>query len=71
MNFPTSRGLLCHADTPAEAANSVANVVRFMSTALLHVGDGGTIDEDADGVRIILETCADTLDFHFRKGGGS
>lgn len=57
--------LLVHSDDPTEAAHSVAAVCRFMAAAMdrTNVGDA----DIADGARVILETCATTLEHHFVK----
>lgn len=62
--------LLVHSNDATEAANSVANVCRFMARALDDGSDALDRDE-RDGARVILETCAETLERHFTKGGAA
>lgn len=62
--------MLCHSEDKDEAVTSVSNVIRFMSRAMAACGSD-IVDGEVDGARIILETCADTLDSHFATGGAA
>lgn len=58
---------LAHSDDHREAAQSVANVVRFMAGAINDRTEA-LDQQERDGVRLILETCAETLERHLAKG---
>lgn len=55
---------LVASETKTEAAQSVANVLRFMARVLVD-GDDALGIEERDGARVILETCAETLEQSF------
>lgn len=66
----TPSALLSHADDPTEAAQSVRNVLSFMSMVLLDGVDFGGNTSAMEGAGLILETCAATLDAHFGDQAG-
>ncbi|HMV58737.1 MAG TPA: hypothetical protein PKD38_16185 [Nitrospira sp.] len=58
--------LLSHSDNQTEAAHSVSNVLAFMSEVLRSGVELNDSKDVLDGAGLILETCANTLNFHFR-----
>jgi hypothetical protein len=71
MATSNTKPLLAHCDDPDEAARSVCNVLSFMSIVFRDRIDFGGSQAALDGAGLILETCADTLDFHLTKEGGA
>lgn len=60
----TTKPMLCHSEDADEAIASVANVLWFLGQAVPSLQSETLNKEQADGLRIILETCASTLDVH-------
>ena len=59
-----SRPMLAHCTDANETVDSLKNVLRFLSLAIPAITEGSADlnEHEADGVRIILDTCAGTLE---------
>ena len=59
-----SRPMLAQCTDADEAVDSLKNVLQFLSLAIPAIAEGSAdLDEhEADGLRIILDTCAGTLE---------
>lgn len=70
INPASINPLIAYANDPGETARSVSNVLAFMGFAFRRGIDLGSNDA-ADGVGLILESCAAALDFHTVRQGGA
>ncbi|MBI4997286.1 MAG: hypothetical protein HZC22_10400 [Rhodocyclales bacterium] len=68
-NHVAPAALLAHSNDLVEAIDSVSHVLQFMSMAIQADLSGSTVA--LDGAGLILETCANTLEFHRTKKGGA